>query len=66
MQPAKLFDGKKFMWDGREYADRPAAESTAQSYRKDGFEAHMLEEGGTWFVFSRRPVKESAAGAQSA
>jgi hypothetical protein len=66
MQLAKIFSGKKFMWDGRDYDDQQSAAETAQSYRKDGFEVETLEEGGHWYVFSRRVVKETPAGAKPA
>lgn len=66
MQLARVFGGKKFMWDGREYDDRQVAESTAQSYRKDDFEVETSEENGHWYLFSRRVVKEAPAGAKPA
>ena len=42
MQLARVFDGKKFMWDGQRYDDRQAAESAAQKYRKDDFEVETV------------------------
>lgn len=66
MQLAKVFGGKKFMWDGLEYSDRQAADEATLSYRKDHFEVETFEEGGLWFVYSRRVVKEAAADTQSA
>lgn len=57
MELARIFDGKKFMWDGKEY-EKGEAEKIVENYRKDGFEVETLEEGGKHFVFTRRVVKE--------
>lgn len=58
MELARQFGGKKFMWDGRVYEDQREAEEVGQKYRGDDFEVELVEEGGQWFLFTRRVVKE--------
>ncbi|HEY82656.1 MAG TPA: hypothetical protein G4O01_05140 [Dehalococcoidia bacterium] len=58
MELARVFDGKKFMWDGRVYTDEKERREMAQKYKDDGFEVEMIEEGGEYFLFTRRVVKE--------
>ena len=55
---SEKFDGRKFMQDGKVYASREEAEKAMESYRSNGFEVRLLEEGGNFLVFSRRVVKE--------
>ena len=58
MELARVFNGKKFMWDGKVYTDEKERRETAQKYQDDGFEVEMVEEGGEYFLFTRRVVKE--------
>jgi len=58
MELARIFNGKKFMWDGRRYTDEKERREIAQKYQDDGFEVEMVEEGGEYFLFTRRVVKE--------
>jgi len=58
MELARVFDGKKFMWDGRIYTNEKERREIAQKYQDDGFEVEMVEEGGEYFLFTRRVVKE--------
>lgn len=58
MELAKIFNGKKFMWDGESYADEKSAQEVAQKYKNGGFETELLNEEGKFFVFTRRVVKE--------
>jgi len=51
---AKVFDGKKFMWDGAVYEDRPQAEQAKASYEGQAFETRIVEEEGKCLVYSRR------------
>jgi hypothetical protein len=53
---ATLIEGKKFMWDGREYGDREEAEKARQDYEKDGFEARVVSQDDRVRVFTRRVV----------
>ena len=58
MELARVFNGKKFMWDGKVYADEEELKGVRQRYQDDGFEVEMVEEGNQYFLFTRRVVKE--------
>jgi hypothetical protein len=58
MQLAKIINGKKFMWDGKDYPDEKSALGIAQEYKNNGFETEVLEEKQKYYVFTRRVVKE--------
>ncbi len=58
MELARIFNGKKFMWDGKVYADEKERREIAQKYKGDGFEVELVEEGGEYFLFTRRVVTE--------
>jgi len=58
MELARIFDEKKFMWDGRAYNDVKEMTETKQKYQKDGFEVRVVEEDNQYFLFTRRVVKE--------
>lgn len=55
---SKIIDGKKFMWDGKEYQSRDDAEKAEKSYQEQNFETKILEENGKIQVYTRRVVKE--------
>jgi hypothetical protein len=55
---ALVSNGKKFMWDGRSFENREEASRVAESYENNSFEVRMVEEGGKFFVYTRRVVKE--------
>lgn len=55
-----ISDGKKFMWDGQIYDNREEASRAGESYQNDNFQIRVVEEGGKFLVYSRRPVKEVA------
>jgi len=58
MELARTFGGKKFMWDGRIYSNRNEADAVGQQYQNNGFDVELVEEGGLYFLFTRRVVKE--------
>ena len=58
MDLARVFNGKKFMWDGSVYVTEKERREVAQKYKDDGFEVELVEEGGEYFLFTRRVVKE--------
>jgi hypothetical protein len=58
MDLARIFNGKKFMWDGKDYAEEKEAKEIGQQYKDDGFEVELCEEGGEYFLFTRRVVTE--------
>ncbi len=51
---AKKFDGKKYMWDGKEYSDNNSAEEAAGKYRQDKFDVEVIQEGDIYLIYSRR------------
>lgn len=58
MNLSKIFDGKKFMWDGGEYKDEKEANEILNKYKNDGFEVYLYKENEKFYVFTRREVKE--------
>lgn len=58
MENFRLFNGKKFGWDGEEYATKSAAQAAAAKYAQDGFDTRMMEQEGKYYVFTRRVVTE--------
>jgi len=54
---SETFDGMKYMQDGRVYGSREDAEKAMESYKSEGFDVRLLEEGGAFLVFSRRVVQ---------
>jgi hypothetical protein len=55
---ARIFGGRKFMWDGRTFQHRGEAEEILHNYQSDGFEVEIIAEEGCHFLFTRRVVKE--------
>ncbi|MGQ9620248.1 MAG: hypothetical protein ACUVTX_04605 [Bacteroidales bacterium] len=58
MDNVKIFDKKKFMWDGRTYLNEPEANSVKEEYEKNNFETRLIREEGNYFLFTRRVVTE--------
>ncbi len=58
MELARIFNGKKFMWDGEVYTDEKKRREISQKYKDDGFEVELVEEENQYFLFTRRVVKE--------
>ena len=46
------------MWDGKAYQNQGEAKEVGQKYKSDGFDVEVVEEGGEYFLFTRRVVKE--------
>ena len=57
-QDVRLFDRRKFMWDGEPYASRADAEAKRGQYEGQGFETQLTEEDGQFLLYTRRVVKE--------
>ena len=55
---SQWFDGKKYMWDGREYDDRKKAGEVEKEYREKGFDVQSCKEDGKILLFTRRVVTE--------
>jgi chromosome segregation and condensation protein ScpB len=58
MELSRLFNGKKFMWDGKTYEDKEAGKEIAKQYKDSGFEVEIIEVEKQWYLFTRRVVKE--------
>ena len=56
MELARLFDGRKFMWDGKVYESDTDSQGQEQHYRSLGFEVRSLAEAGKYYLFTRRVV----------
>ena len=57
-ETAKMFDSRKYMWDGKEYGSEAEARGVAEDYGKEDFETQLVGEEGKWLVYSRRVVTE--------
>ena len=58
---ARVIEGRKFMWDGREYASPEEADAARKEYEKERFETRSVEEDGSIHVYTRRVVTEVPA-----
>ncbi len=58
MSASTIVDGRKYMWDGEEYATEIDADAAAERYRGEGFEAIKIREGGAPHIYTRRVVTE--------
>jgi hypothetical protein len=54
----RLFEGKKYMWDGQEYDNEEQASSVEKQYTEKGFEVQMWREEGKVLIYTRRVVTE--------
>lgn len=54
----RLFEGKKYMWDGQEYDNEKQASSVEKQYTEKGFEVQMWREEGKVLIYTRRIVTE--------
>jgi hypothetical protein len=57
-EQARIFDGKKFMWDGEEYDDKKKAAAVEKKYNEDGFEVQNCQENDKILLYTRRVVTE--------
>ncbi len=57
-EKTRLFEGKKYMWDGQEYDNEEQASSVQKQYTEKGFEVQMWREDGKVFIYTRRIVTE--------
>ena len=54
----RIFDGKKFMWNGEEYTDEKKAGEVEKEYGEKGFDVQSWREDGKIFLYTRRVVTE--------
>lgn len=59
-----ISNGKKFMWDGQPYESQDEASRAAKGYQEEDFQIQIVEDGGKFLVYTRRPAKEIAVTAQ--
>ena len=55
---AEKIDGKKFMWDQRNYPAESEAREKMAHYEKEGFETRLVKKEGKFLVYTRRVVTE--------
>ena len=55
---ALVEEGKKFMWDGKEYDSEADAKAAADEYAAKDFEVHQISEEGKFLVYTRKVVTE--------
>ncbi len=58
MDNFKIFDGKKYMWDGVEYETEAAAEEKIAAYRADNFATKLVKEEEKFLAYTRRVVTD--------
>ena len=58
MEYVKIFNEKKFMWDGRTYLSEPEAITIKAEYEKNNFETRIVQENEKYFLFTQRLVTE--------
>ena len=59
MELARLFNGKKFMWDGRTYDNESDSRNQEQRYRAIGFEVRSCIEDDKHYLFTRRVISSA-------
>jgi hypothetical protein len=57
-EKTRIFEGKKYMWDGQEYDNEEQASSLEKQYTEKGFEVQMWREDGKVLIYTRRVVTE--------
>jgi len=57
-EKTRIFEGKKYMWDGQEYNNEEQASSAEKQYTEKGFEVQMWREDGKVLIYTRRVVTE--------
>jgi len=55
---ARLFEGKKFLWDGEEYENEKKAGLVEKEYSEKGFDVRMWSEDDKVLLYTRRVVTE--------
>ena len=57
---ARIFEGRKYLWDGVDYGSEAEARSAGETYTDEGFDVEVWVEQEEAFVYTRREVKEAA------
>ncbi len=56
----RMFENKKFMWDGAAYPQEAEAAKVAKTYEEQRFEVRTVAEDGEWLVYTRRKAAADA------
>ena len=59
MELSRVFNGKKFMWDGKTYTDEKETKEISQNYQQNSFEVELVKGENHCLLFTRRAVKET-------
>jgi hypothetical protein len=54
----RLFEGRKFMWDGVIYDTTVEAQAAQSNCLSAGFETHLVEQDDKYLLYTRRVVTE--------
>lgn len=54
--PPRRFDGRTFLWDGRDHVDEAAVRAAADEYERKGFEVKKVSDEGRTLLYTRRTV----------
>ncbi len=57
----RMFENRKYMWDGATYPDEAEASRVAATYREARFDVRVVQDEGAWLVFTRREAAAEAA-----
>jgi len=55
---ARVFDGKKYMWDGEEYEADHEAAAARERYVAAGFEVQLWHDHDRAYLYTRRTITE--------
>lgn len=55
IESVRIFDGKKYLWDGRTYKEEEEAKDAEKTY-KNRFDVKILQEGDRFLVYTRKEV----------
>jgi hypothetical protein len=58
MDIVRIFDEKKFMWNGMTYDNKSEALHIKAEYEKNNFKVCIIQEEDKYFLFTRKIVTE--------
>ncbi len=58
VQKARVFEDRKFMWDGKVYETEKEALENKNLYEKENFETRLVNNEGKFLLYTRRVVTE--------
>jgi len=50
----RVINNKKYMWDGKEYANEGDALNAAADYKKSNFDVQLIPEDNKHYIYTRR------------